>query len=313
MTIPFSEPRILTTQDLNDVADTQPLNNQILKYNLTANQYEPSSDVEVNTTTENVALSNSYNADTGSDNVVIGIDTGENITTAGNNVIIGRKAAEELTTGESNTIIGEQAGEELTTSSNNTMIGRKAGNETTGSNNVYIGNEAGSTSLGSSNVHIGHLMGADELGSGSGGGSNQILIGNNGDGSDHNNLTVIATNANTKLTATDLANNTVFLGNNDMTETYLFGGKLQISESSGDITYKTRSASTKHTFMTNNNVEGLAIEDAKVKFQTEVRFAGEHASVAAAGSPPARTIAFIDNEPAFYNGNNWKKFKIINF
>lgn len=281
MTIPFSEPRILTTQDLDDIADTQPSNNQTLKYNLTANQYEPSSDVEVNTSTDNVALSNSYNADTGTDNVVIGVDAGDNLlATAANNVIVGHKAGE---------------------------------GQTSGSNNTYIGNEAGSTSLGSSNVHVGHLMGANQLGSGNGTGENQILIGNNGDGNNYNNLTVIASNINTKLTATDLANNTVFLGNNDVTESYLFGGKLQISESSGDITYKTRSASTKHTFMTNNSVEGLAIEDAKVKFQTEIFFAGEHGSVAGAGSPAARTIAFINGDPAFYNGTEWKKFKIINF
>jgi len=45
-----------------------------------------------------------------------------------------------------------------------------------------------------------------------------------------------------------------------------------------------------------------------VKFQTEVRFAGNHASTAAAGTPANFTLAFIGNDLGIYiTGVGWKK------
>jgi len=317
-TIPYSTKRPIGTRNLTDVQDSQATANQILKYNGTTSQYEPSSDtLSIKNATENLSIASSYDTTVGTSNIFIGSASGATVAEGSqDNVIIGRKAGEALTTGQKNTSVGENSLRACSTNSGNTSIGRKSGRNTTGGNNTFLGQEAGSEfGSGTYNICIGSLVGADILEeTGTLNGSKNILIGDTTHSLSNSNVTIIAPEISSKIPQAIVADNSVFLGNTDITNTHLFGAGLTITNADGDITYKTTATSTKHIFMTNNTVEGLAIEDAKLKFQTEVRFAGNHEDVAGAGTPSTMTLAFIGSDLGIYTtANGWKKTATYDF
>ena len=89
---------------------------------------------------------------TGSNNSILGAETGSSLTTGENNTLIGYSVAAELTSGGSNTVIsGGAALSNLISGSGNIIIGAASGNNYTGaeSNNVLIGSVG---VLGESNV-----------------------------------------------------------------------------------------------------------------------------------------------------------------
>jgi len=315
MSVPYSTQGPIFVRNIADVDARQITDGQILKYDNASRTFAASSDtLKVNSTLENIDIGGSYDTTLGSDNTVVGVGAGAAIAAgASKNTILGTKAAAKVVTGDEHVAIGDEALSECVTNSQNVAIGKGAGKNTLGGANTFIGCQAGETMTNAGNVCIGHQVCADLFDIGNQAGSNNIIVGHTAGAIATTNFTCIAPDINNKVPLSLLTSNSVVLGNSDVTNTHLFGGGLTITESSGDITYKTTAASTKHTFMTNSSVEGLAIEDAKVKFQTEIRMAGEHASVAVAGTPSIRTIAFIDNELAYYNGTEWRKVRSSSF
>jgi len=315
MTVPYGTRGDFFLEDCVDVNARSITNGQVLKYDATSRQYNASSDtVSIHSGKENVDVGGSYDATLGTDNVAVGVGACASVADgASKNTVVGAHGAAKLTTGDENVAVGDDSLGEMVVNSQNVAVGASAGANTLGGANTFVGYQAGQCMTNAGNVCVGHQVGADLLGIGNQAGSSCILIGSNAGAVASTNLTVIASDINVKVPQTLVANNTVVLGNTDVTSTHFFGGGLKITESSGDVSYATTAANTKQVFLTNNNVEGLAIEDAKVKFQTEIRFAGEHASVAAAGTPSIRTLAFVDNELAYYNGTEWRKVRSASF
>jgi len=313
MSVPFSTRPPQSLNSLTDVGITDVQNNDILKYNSTTLQFENSTDtLSINSSSENISIGSTYDTSVSSANVVIGHGAGESITTAGGkSTLIGNDAGKLLESGQKNVAIGEQALEVCISGDDNTCIGRKAGESNTGSSNTFVGEQAGQgLGSGSYNICIGHESCAEMGGITVQNGSKNIVIGNTAPPIATSNFQCVATDLLTQVELTAIANNTAVFGNKLVEDTYLSGGnlKINIDPTSKDVTYITTNASTKHTFKTNNTVEGLAIEDAKVKFQTEVRFAGSHADVAGAGTPATMTLAFIGNDLGIYvTGVGWKK------
>lgn len=98
---------------------------------------------------------------TGANNTILGQGSFASPTTAFSNTIIGTTSGQLLTTGASNTIVGSTSGVRLTAGSTNTVIGRSnLSSVTTGNNNIVLG--AGSansyTSSESGNIIIGNAI-----------------------------------------------------------------------------------------------------------------------------------------------------------
>ena len=317
MSVPFSTKGPQSLNSLTDVGITNVQNNDILKYNLTTLQFENSTDT-LSINGSNISIGSTYDTTISTANTCIGVGAGESITTSGGkSTLIGNNAGKLLQDGQKNVAIGEQALEVNVSGNDNTCIGRKAGESTTGSNNTFIGEQSGQGMVsGSYNVGIGHEVMAEMGGITVQNGSKNIVIGNTAPPVDTTNFQCIGTDLSTQVEFTAIVNNSAIFGNKLIENTHLFGGHLKIAcdSTTKDITYITTNASTKHTFKTNNNVEGLAIEDGKVKLQTEVRFAGNHADVAGAGTPANFTLAFIGNDLGIYvTGVGWKKVTTSSF
>lgn len=313
MSVPFSTRPPQSLNSLTDVGITDVQNNDILKYNSTTLQFENSTDtLSINSASENISIGSTYDTSVSTANTCIGVGAGESITTSGGkSTLIGNDAGKLMQSAQKCVAIGEQALEVNVSGDDNVAIGRKAGESTTGSNNTFVGEQSGQgLGSGSYNVCVGHEACAEMGGITVQNGSKNIVIGNTAPPIATSNFQCVGTDLSTQVELTAIANNSAVFGNKLIENTHLFGGHLKIScdSTTKDITYITTNASTKHTFKTNNTVEGLAIEDAKVKFQTEVRFAGSHADVASAGTPSTMTLAFIGNDLGIYvSGVGWKK------
>ena len=148
---------------------------------------------------------------TGFHNTAVGHGANQNNTTGNNNSALGLSALGQNTTGSQNTAVGiaslssnisglDNTGigylalDNSTTASDNTALGSEAlRNITTGINNIGIGSDAGKVDVisGSANatsnssIYIGNNSRPN-----SNGGSNEIVIGNNGAGSGSNTVTI---------------------------------------------------------------------------------------------------------------------------
>jgi hypothetical protein len=140
-----------------------------------------------------------------------GVDTTTGID---GSVAVGRASLKNITTGVSNVAVGYQTGDGLTDGGNNVLIGYNANSAggTSASQNIGIGVNALLNAEGSNNVAIGYASG-DLITSG---GTN-TLIGTSTDPSANNasNQTVIGHGA------TGVADNSVTLGNGDVTAVYM--------------------------------------------------------------------------------------------
>jgi hypothetical protein len=160
-----------------------------------------------------------YDITSGSSNVVVGALAGENITTGAENTIVGTGAFRQAATGYDNVVIGREAmglgyveghdnvvvgkgaGYDVTTGNDNTLVGRASGgNITTGEGNTLIGYQSGNTGTvdivgGTYNTFIGYQARGSSATS-----INQIVIGK---------------------TAQGQGNNSVTLGNADVTNVYM--------------------------------------------------------------------------------------------
>ena len=142
---------------------------------------------------------------TGTSNTFIGADTGLGITgtrlTGANNTAVGQNAGVLLQgAAANNTLIGQNSGSAITTGGENTAIGGLAGSTlTTGSNNIFLGQDAGSHGVALSDGNLNIIIGnyADTSATDA---ENQVVIGYNADGQ---------------------ANNSVTLGNADVTDVYM--------------------------------------------------------------------------------------------
>ena len=312
MSVPFSTRGPQSLNNLTDVALTNIQNNQIMKFNSTKNVFENSNDtLSINSASENISIGSTYDTSVSTANTCIGVGAGESITSSGGkSTLIGNDAGKLLASGQKCVAIGEQALEVNVSGSDNVAIGRKAGESTTGSNNTFVGEQAGQgMGSGSLNVCIGHEVCSEMGGITVQNGSKNIVIGNTAPPIATTNFQCVATDLLSQVELSTIANNSAVFGNKLIENTHFSGGnfKINVDPTSKDVTYITTNASTKHTFKTNNTVEGLAIEDAKVKFATEVRFSGNHANVAGAGNPANFTLAFIGNDLGLYVGGAWKK------
>ena len=310
MSVPFSTRPPQSLNSLTDVGITDVQNNDILKYNSTTLQFENSTDT-LSINGSNISIGSTYDTTVSTANTCIGVGAGQSITTAGGkSTLLGNNAGKLMQSAQKCVAIGEQALEVNVSGNDNVAIGRKAGESTTGSNNTFVGEQAGQgMGSGSLNVCIGHEVCSEMGGITVQNGSKNVVIGCTAPPINTTNFMCVGTDLSTQVELTAIANNSAVFGNKLIENTFLSGGnfKINVDPTSKDVTYITTNASTKHTFKTNNTVEGLAIEDAKVKFATEVRFSGNHANVAGAGNPANFTLAFIGNDLGLYVGGAWKK------
>ncbi len=109
---------------------------------------------------KNTYLGNSAGANTGSgnNNVSVGFRAGRDMT-GHRNVIMGSEAGIGVggggSTGSDNTLIGHQSGKNMTTGSSNVMLGTQAGNAvSSGYGNVFLGHNAGYFETGNNSLYI---------------------------------------------------------------------------------------------------------------------------------------------------------------
>jgi hypothetical protein len=104
---------------------------------------------------------------TGINNTFIGSNTGANAQGADGNTFVGFNAGASYTGGYSNTFVGSNSGVASTTGTGNVFLGTYSGRyNTIGEDNVYLGHSAGnSNSSGSRNVFLGFQAGYNETGS----------------------------------------------------------------------------------------------------------------------------------------------------
>jgi hypothetical protein len=142
---------------------------------------------------------------TGSHNSFIGTYAGNNNTTGSSNIFFGTYAGYYNTTGSSNSFIGTGAGNNNTTGAHNSFVGAYAGrSNTTGGYNSFVGRDAGRYQVGGTTALT--VTGRS------------VFIGYNTKG------TQSATNENVfGYEAEGKGSNTVVLGNDDITDTYLKG------------------------------------------------------------------------------------------
>jgi len=314
-TVPFSTNRPQSLSRLTDVSLTSLQDKQVLEFSSTTNSFSNQDPlVRQDTTLENLSVGSAYAPTSGTDNVCIGKDCAP-VLTGSDNTLMGVECGRTMVGGSKNCGYGEQALELCATGTDNVAIGRKAGNQHTASNSVFIGEQAGEGMNGDFNIMIGHEACAEMSGITLQTGTKNIVVGNTAPPIATTNFQCMATDLAAQVDLTAIASNSAVFGNKLIENTHLSGGhmKINVDPTTKDVSYITTNASTKHVFKTNNTVEGLAIEDAKVKFQTEIRFAGSHASTASAGIPPANTLAFIGTELAYYNGTSWRKIDTSSF
>lgn len=160
---------------------------------------------------------------TGQQNTIMGYRAGFSNVAGVDNVFIGVKAAEDGNGSSNNVVIGVQAGEKLTAGNNeNVLIGTYAGQPlATGTGNVMLGVYAGMYYTGYSNnvsATDGVFLGKQSIAKASGG-SNEIVIGSG---------------------ATGEGSNSVVLGNDSITDTYL-KGDLSVTGNINKVIAKTSS------------------------------------------------------------------------
>lgn len=128
--------------------------------------------------TDNVMLGfeSGYYTTTGTSNILLGIKAGYANTIGGYNNFLGNRAGYTNSTGNYNNFLGYRAGYYNTIGNSNNFIGNQSGNlTTTGNSNNFIGNLAGySNKAGSYNNFIGYKVGYSNID-----GSNNIYIGVN--------------------------------------------------------------------------------------------------------------------------------------
>ena len=101
----------------------------------------------------------------GSDNVFIGVNTGESNTTGHNNIAVGNLAGNSNTGGYYNVFIGTNAGMSNLTGNYNTMIGYRAGEKTDHGFNTMVGYYAGFSNVSGANAaYFGYRAGYDNEG-----------------------------------------------------------------------------------------------------------------------------------------------------
>jgi hypothetical protein len=102
---------------------------------------------------------------TGVGNTLIGSNAGANLTSGANNLILGYKSAYTLGTGSNNISLGPEAGYYLSIGSGNIFSGYQAGyNTTSGFNNINIGVQSGYQSQTTrNNIHIGYQSGYQSI------------------------------------------------------------------------------------------------------------------------------------------------------
>ena len=159
----------------------------------------------------------------GYSNAFFGDNSGYKNTTAYENTFIGSFSGYENKTGVENTFVGTSAGQNNGVGSDNTYIGHRAGNSNiSGSNNTLVGNSAGfNITSGSDNTFVGKNAGYYiSNGSSAVSGSNRsVFIGTDVKSNGHNETNQIVIGYN----AVGNGTNTVTIGNNDITDTYLKG------------------------------------------------------------------------------------------
>ena len=172
-------------------------------------------------------------------NTCIGTSTGVNNTTGYENVFLGFNAGTANTTGYYNCIVGSRAGQANLVGINNTYFGALAGTSATGNNNSFFGYYSGAlTTTGTSNTGFG---------SGSGGnnttGSNNLFIGSSAGATLANGVTTNQTSGNSVFigvntkalsagntnqivigyNATGNGTNTTTIGDTTVTDNYIRG------------------------------------------------------------------------------------------
>ena len=162
----------------------------------------------------------SYLNTTGANSVAIGYYTLNNNTTGDQNTSVGAYSLRYNTTGSYNTALGIFAINTSTSSSYNTAIGYSAISAQAGSNNTAIGAFALSQTLGSNNTALGYNAGRYYTnGIPATASTNSIFIGYDTRPSTTNNTNEIVIGYG----VTGNGSNTVTLGNNAVTNTYLKG------------------------------------------------------------------------------------------
>jgi hypothetical protein len=142
---------------------------------------------------------------TGFGNAAIGLESLSQNTTGYNNIAIGNQSLNDNTTGNNNTSIGDQSAYKNTDGNENTAVGwNSLYSNTTGNQNTAVGfnsgkltNAGGSNETSSNSVYLGQ-----DTRSSASGNTNEIVIGSAGRGN---------------------GSNTVTLGNDSITNTYLKG------------------------------------------------------------------------------------------
>ena len=167
-------------------------------------------------------------------NLSLGKLTLSTVTTGDKNTAIGLAALKVLTTGYNNNVIGYQAGNKLTTGFNNDMFGFQAGTKvTTGQENVLVGRQSGyNLTTGKWNVFVGKNAGAVIKT-----GQQNTIIGNGANVTSGNTGAVNRTAIGAGAIAS--TNNTVVLGNNNVTEVWMSqdkGATVYAAEYDGDLT-----------------------------------------------------------------------------
>ena len=198
-----------------------------------------SADASISFTTNMIIDINSRislsNNDSGTSNTVFGKLAGDDLASTGNyNSLFGESAGHAITAGDYNVAVGRNTLDELTTGGYNTAIGANAlhaldGGET---ENVAVGYNAGSNADGATNNIC---IGSNALLS-TGAGTNQIVIGKD---------------------TTGVANNSVTLGNADVTDVYMAqdsGAKVHAGEASfaGGVTIAS-GGSTDNLYLANTS------------------------------------------------------------
>ena len=160
---------------------------------------------------------------TGYSNAFFGDNSGLNNTTAYENTFVGSFSGYENRTGVQNTFVGTSAGQNTRIGNYNTYIGHRAGNSNvSGSNNTFVGLNAGfNITSGSDNTFFGKNTGyyISDGSSAVSGSNRSVFIGTNvkSNGHDETNQIVIG------YDSVGNGSNTVTLGNNDITDTYVKG------------------------------------------------------------------------------------------
>jgi hypothetical protein len=145
-------------------------------------------------------------------NVGIGYQALTSLTEGDSNTAVGSGSLYSLNTGNYNVAIGHLAGDAITSAQYNTAVGYQSLSAGAGDSNTSIGYSSGLLITGSSNVTIG-----TDAGNVITSGTNNVVIGKGSDTDDATatNQTVVG------YTTTGVADNSVTLGNADVTDVYM--------------------------------------------------------------------------------------------